>query len=287
MLQYLVSGAATGALYGVIAVGIVLIYRASGVINFAHGEIATICTFTVWAVWDAGVPLGAAIAVGLVLAGAIGPGVEGLVISRLRNKSHINEIMATVALFLALNGLTLELFGHDQRRFPPLVHGAPIEVFDTVITRQALLAIVFTTVLAAAFAIFFRRTSVGIAMRAISENRESAELVGLPVPWIVRGAWLAAAVLGTISGVLVAPIVFLNVDMMIGLLIKAFAGAVLGGLTSIFGALVGAVALGIGESLISGYVSSQLSTPFTFFVLVVALVVRPHGLFGRAAEVKL
>ncbi|MFP4513660.1 MAG: branched-chain amino acid ABC transporter permease [Acidimicrobiales bacterium] len=281
------SGAATGALYGVIAVGIVLIYRASGVINFAHGEIATICTFTVWAAWHAGVPLGAAIAMGLVLAGAIGPGVEGLVISRLRNKSHINEIMATVALFLALNGLTLELFGHDQRRFPPLVQGAPIEVFDTVITRQMLLAIAFTTVLAAALAIFFRRTSVGIAMRAISENRESAELVGLPVPWIVRGAWLAAAVLGTISGVLVAPIVFLNVDMMIGLLIKAFAGAVLGGLTSVFGALVGAVALGMGESLISGYVSSQLSTPFTFFVLVVALVVRPHGLFGRAPEVKL
>lgn len=287
MLQYLVSGVATGALYGVIAVGIVLIYRASGVINFAHGEIATFCTFTVWTVWEAGVTLFLAIGAGLLLAAMIGPSVEGLVIGRLRNRSHVNEVMATVALFLAVNGLTLELFGHEPKRFPALVDGPPIQLGGAVITRQAILVVVFTLALTVALTLFFRRTSVGIAMRAISENREAAELIGLPVPWIVRGAWIAASVLGTMAGVLVAPVVFLNVDMMIDLLIKAFAGAVVGGLTSVYGALLGALALGIGESFVSGYVSSRLATPFTFGVLVLVLIIRPNGLFGRASEVKL
>lgn len=287
MLQYLISGTATGALYGVIAVGIVLVYRASGVINFAHGEISTFCTFAIWTVWDRGVPLSVAIVLGLVLAAVAGPAIEGLIIGRLRRRTHINEVMATIALFLAVNGLTLQLFGHEQRSFPALVNGPPIQIAGAVITRQALLIILFTTVLTACLGLFLRKTSIGAAMRAIAENRDAAELIGLPVPWIVRGAWAAAAVLGTVAGVLVAPVVFLNVDMMIELLIKAFASAVMGGLTSVYGALVGALALGIGESLVSGYVSSQLATPFTFIVLVLVLVVRPHGLLGRAPVIKL
>lgn len=286
-LQLVLSGLSNGALYAVVAVGIVLVYRASGVINFAHGELATFCTFTAWAAWNAGAPIGVAVLVGLVVAGVAGVGIETLVISRLRNRSHINEVMATVALFLMINGLTLEVFGHTQRRFPTLVNGPRVSILGATLSRQALLIIIFTLVMTGLLTALLRWTSIGVAMRAIAESPESARLIGLPVTFIVRGAWLVAAVLGTAAGVLVAPLVFLNVDMMIGLLIKGFAGAVVGGLTSLYGAIVGALLLGVGESLVSGYISSELATTFTFVVLILALVVRPQGLFGRRTEVKL
>lgn len=287
LAQYLVSGLASGALYAVVAIGIVLIYRASGVINFAHGEVATLCTFVVYACWTAGVPIGWAIVVGMALGAVVSPLIEAVVLGGLRNRTHLNEVMATVALFLGINGLTLELFDGETHSFPALVTGPPVEIGSVVVSRQTILVLGFVVVLSTGLSVLFKATRIGIAMRAVSESRRSAVLAGLPVRGIVWGAWAVAGLTGVAAGVLIAPIVYLNVNMMVEVLIKAFAGAVVGGLTSVNGAILGCLLLGVGESLLSGYVSSQLATPFTFIVLVLALVARPQGLFGRTPEVKL
>lgn len=285
--QYVISGLVSGAIYAVVAIGIVLIYRASSVINFAHGEVATLCTFVVYGCWSAGVPLGLAIVAGMALAAVVSPLIEALVLGGLRNRTHFNEVMATVALFLAINGLTLALFGEETKDFPALVNGSPLTIGSVVISRQSILILAFVVVLSVAMSILFKTTNLGIAMRAVSESRESATLAGLPVRWIVWGVWAAAGITGVAAGVLIAPIVYLNVSMMIDVLIKALAGAVVGGLTSVSGAIIGSLALGIGEGLISGYVSTQLATPFVFIALVLALIARPQGIFGRKQEVKL
>lgn len=287
LAQYIVSGLASGAVYAVVAIGIVLIYRASGVINFAHGEVAALGTFVVYSCWTAGVPIGFAIVIGMALSAVISPLIEAVALGGLRNRTHLNEVMVTVALFLGINGLTLALFGSETHNFPALVTGSPIVLGNVVISRQTVLVLGFTIFLSIGLSVLFKTTRLGIAMRAVSESRTSAVLAGLPVRWIIWGVWAAAGITGVAAGVLIAPIVYLNVNMMIEVLIKAFAGAVVGGLTSINGAIVGSLLLGIGESLLSGYVSSQLTTPFTFLVLVLALVVRPQGLFGRTLEVKL
>jgi branched-chain amino acid transport system permease protein len=179
------------------------------------------------------------------------------------------------------------VFGEETKDFPSLVNGPPFEIGDVVISRQSVLILCFVVALSVAMSVIFKWTRLGIAMRAVSESRESADLAGLPVRWIVWGVWAVAGITGVAAGVLIAPIVYLNVNMMIEVLIKAFAGAVVGGLTSVSGAIVGSLLLGVGESLLAGYVSSQLTTPFTFVVLVLVLVARPQGLFGRTAEVKL
>ena len=287
MGQYIVSGLSAGALYAIVAIGIVVVYRASGVINFAHGEMATMSTFIVYAVWKAGASIGVALVVGMCFAAALGVGVDRLVMGHLRNQSHVNEVMVTIALFLMLNGLSFALFGGDQQSFPSLVNGAPVEISDLILTRQSVLILVFTTLTAGSLALFFGKTSMGAAMRAIAENRTAATAIGLPVVWIVCGVWAGASVLGLAAGVLVAPTVLLNVNMMLQLLVKAFAGAVLGGLDSLSGALVGCLILGVAENLVSGYVSPELATPFVFVVIVAVLLIHPQGLLGRTESIKL
>ncbi|GLW99336.1 branched-chain amino acid ABC transporter permease [Microtetraspora sp. NBRC 16547] len=287
MMQYVASGLVSGGIYATMAIGIVLIYRASGVINFAHGELATFGTFVVFACWSAGLPLPLALLIGLLVGAVASPCIEAFVLSGLRRRTHLTEVMATVALFLALNGLTLAVFGEETHEFPALVTGPPIEAFGLVMSRQSILVLVVVAGLTLIMAAMFRFTRLGAAMRAVSESRESAELAGLPVRRIVWSVWAVAGMAGVLAGVLIAPIVYLNVNMMIDVLTKALAGAVVGGLTSVSGAITAGLLLGVGESLVAGYVSTQLATPFVFLVLVLALVVRPQGLFGSAPKVKL
>lgn len=287
MLQYIVVGIATGALYGIVGVGITLTYRASSVANFAHGEMATLSTFIVYVLWDRGLPFGVAIFGGLLFAALLGPLTERTMIRPMRNKSQVNVVIMTVALFSIFAGLSLWLFGPNGRQFPYLRKGTPFRLGDVILTQQAMVTLVVAAAMSGLLYLVFYRTNLGSAMRAIAENPESARTVGIPVSRILSLTWSIAAVTGAIAGVLVAPVVTLSVNLMASLLISAFAAAVVGGLDSIAGALVGGVLLGVVESLLGGYVSTQLSSTFTYLIIIAMLVARPEGLLGRPVTVKL
>lgn len=287
MLQYIASGVAAGALYGIVGVGITLVYRASALVNFAHGEMATLSTFIVWLLWDRGLPFGVAIFGGAIFAGILGPLTERAMIRPMRNPSPANAVIMTVALFSIFAGLSLRFFGPNGHPFPYLRRGAPIRIGDVVITQQAGVTLVVATAISLVLYIVFYRTTLGSAMRAIAENPEAARTVGIPVTRILSLTWSTATITGMIAGVLVAPVVTLSVNLMASLLISAFAAAVLGGLGSTGGALLGGVLVGVVEALLGGYVSTQLSSTFTYLIIVAVLVARPEGLLGRPQTVKL
>jgi len=287
VLQYIVVGIASGALYGIVGVGIALTYRASGVVNFAHGEMATCSTFIVYILWDRGLPFGIAILGGLLFAAVLGPVTERVAIRPMRNASPVNVVIMTVALFSIFAGLTLTIFGPDGRRFPYLRTGAPFRAGDVILTQQAAVTLAAASIISVGLYVVFYRTTIGTAMRAIAESPASARTIGVPVGRILSMTWVIAAMTGALAGVLVAPVVTLSPNLMASLLISAFAAAVLGGLNSIGGALVGGVMVGILESLLAGYVSTQLSSTFTYLIIIAVLITRPDGLLGRRATVKL
>lgn len=286
MLQYLVVGLSAGALYGVLGVGIALVYRASGVVNFAHGELATLSTFVVYSIWNAGIPFGVAVLGGLAFAGLLGPLTERVALRPMRNRSHVNVVIMTIALFSICAGVTLTVFGPDGRRFPYVRRAAPIRLGDVVLTQQAAATLVTCAAISVALYLLFYRTSIGTAMRAIAENPDAARTIGLPVNRILVTTWAAAGITGALAGVLIAPVVTLNPNMAVSLLVSSFAATVLGGLTSIAGALVGGALVGVIQAMLAGYVSTQLSTTFTYLIIIAVLVVRPTGLLGRAQQVK-
>ncbi len=283
LIRYLAGGLSAGALYGLMALGLVLIYRASEVVNFGHGDMAMISTFVAYTLLRARWPLPIAL-LGAVLFGAfLGALVEGgpLRLARHRRASPLTLVVITLGLALVLNGLAGLLWGHEIRTFPAMVSGPPLRLGPAVITREQLFNLTVGLLLALALYAFLRLTRIGLALRAVTQNPEVARLMGIPVDRILSLAWGIGVGLGAIAGILAAPLVYLEPNALLPLLIKGFAAAVLGGMTSLPGAVIGGWLLGILENLVAGYIATELKTPFAFALIVAVLVVRPAGLLGR------
>lgn len=284
--QHLMSGLALGSVYALLALGLVLVYRATKVVSFVHGTIATLAVYIAYALRSFGLP----IAFLSALVGAFAAGmVTDRCVSKAQNRGHDAQMLVTIALFMVGDGLLAHVFGADVHAFEhlfseliqnPLFASTPLSSADALTVGVAGLA-------AGLLAFLMRTTRTGLHIRALGDNPEAAALMGLPVARLRAVTWGLSAVLGAIAGLLLVPRLYLEPGMMFSPLLKAFAGAVLGGFGSFGGALLGALLLGVAEVLSGVYVSTDLQSSLPFLVLFVGLIVRPAGLMGRVQRRRL
>lgn len=285
--QQTVSGLANGGIYASLAVALVLIYRATEVINFAQGALATFTTYIAWQLIDWGITYWLAFACTLAIAFVGGLGVELAAIRPVeRRGSPLTVVIASIGLLILVEGAIGRIWG-NQVKFMPAPFPAHIyHVGGVAFSLQDLGTIAISIASVFVLWLFFRFTKVGLAMRAAAVRPAAARLVGIRVSWMLSLGWGLAAVLGAVAGMLAAasPSVLLQPNMMDGILIYAFAAAVVGGLESPAGAVIGALAIGVLLSLLGSYVSwvtPQLLLPAAFVLMLAVLLVKPSGLFGR------
>jgi branched-chain amino acid transport system permease protein len=283
--QQIVAGLGTGAIYAALALALVLIHRATGVINFAQGEMAMFTTYIAWTlIENHGWSYWPAFAVTLVFAFALGLGIQRVVIAPVSNASLLTIVIMTIGLVLTFNGLASLIWSAEIRAFPSPFPNETWQVADVSISQQDLGTFAIVVVLVALLWAFFQFTKIGLALRASALNPDASRLVGVRVSWMLGIGWGLAAMLGAVAGMLAAPTVFLDPNMMQAILIYAFAAAVLGGIDSPVGAVVGGLLLGVGLNLISAYVDfvgADLRLPVALLIILVVLLVRPAGLFGK------
>ena len=284
--QQVVAGLASGAVYASLALALVLIYRATRVINFAQGEMATFTTFVAWALVDRGMTFWLAFAVTLAIAFVGGVAIQRGVIRWVEGSSVLTIVIVTIGLALVLNGLAGAIWGSEVKKFPSAFSTRAVEVGGVAFSIQDVGVIAVSLALVAVLYVFFRFTKLGLALRAVSTNPAESRLVGIRAGWMLALGWGLAAVLGAVAGMMIAPSVFLEPNMMRAVLLYAFAAAVLGGLDSPLGAVVGGLALGVILNLVETYVDfvgPELRLPAGLTILLLVLLVRPSGLLGRAA----
>lgn len=282
--QQVVSGLASGSIYSALALAIVLIHRATGVINFAQGEMATFSTYIAWTLTtNHGFSYWPAFAVALLVSFAGGMGIHQAVIRPVERGSQIRVVIITIGLLLLLNGAMTWIWSGELRAVESPFPAGTIDIGGVAISWQDIGTIAVLLGAVVVLWAFFQFSKVGLALRAAAVNPGEARLVGVRVPWMLGLGWGLAAALGAIAGMLTAPTVFLDPNMMQAVLIYAFAAAVLGGIDSPAGAVVGGLLLGVGLNLLGTYVDfvgADLRLPAALFVILVALLVRPAGLLG-------
>jgi branched-chain amino acid transport system permease protein len=280
------AGLASGSLYALVALGLVLIYKAQGVINFCHGELFMVGAFVgLTAYQDLHLPYAAAVLLAVVCGAVIGMAIERFTIRPLLGSSLNSIVMVTVGLSVTLKGLARIPWGADTYSFPPIFGVAPISIGSFLFSSQNLVIIAAAIVLMVFFFIFFGYTSLGKQMRATSQNETGARIVGINVGRTYATIWGFAAATGAGAGILGAPITLLYPEMGSKILIKAFAATVLGGMSSLPGAVVGGVIMGVFENVVGFYVTTSLQDVSAFFVIIAVLLFRPRGIFGtKSAE---
>jgi branched-chain amino acid transport system permease protein len=285
-LQQVVSGLASGAIYASLALALVLIYRATDVVNFAQGEMATFATYIAWSLMDNGMSYWPAFALTLVLAFLGGAAVERTIIRPVENRPEIVIVIVTIGLLIALNGLTGWIWGAEVKAFDSPFPNTTTEIGGVTLSIQDLGTLGVCLVTVVLLWAFFRFTTLGLVMRAVANNPSASRLMGIRVGWMLALGWGLASVLGAVAGMMAAPTVFLDPSMMLIVLIYAFAAAVLGGIDSPVGAVVGGLLLGVIINLLGVYVDfvgSDLRLPAALGVLLLVLLIRPQGLFGHVA----
>jgi branched-chain amino acid transport system permease protein len=284
--EQVVAGLGDGAVYASLALALVLIYRTTRVINFAQGEMATFTTFIAWSLMNHGLSFWAAFPIVLAIAFAGGVAIERMLIRPVEHAPVITVVIVTLGLALLLNGLSSVIWGGGDRNFPGGFSNSTFTVAGAHISYQYVGIVGVLAVLLVLLGLFFRFTKIGLALRAAAFNPDSSRLVGVRVGWMLGIGWGLAAVAGAIAGMMVAPIEFLGPGMMQAVLLYAFAAAILGGLDSPVGAVVGGLLLGLTIDLLGRYVSyidSTLKLPAALLLILVVLLFRPAGLFGRVA----
>jgi branched-chain amino acid transport system permease protein len=283
--QQVVAGLGDGAIYGALALALVLIHRATGVINFAQGEMAMFTTYIAWTlIENHGWSYWPAFAATLVFAFVLGVGIQRVVIAPVSNASVLTIVIMTIGLVLTFNGLASLIWSAEIRAFPSAFPNETWQIGDVSISQESVGTFGVVLVLVALLWAFFQFTKIGLALRASALNPDASRLVGVRGGWMLAIGWGLAAMLGAVAGMLAAPTAFLEPTMMQAILIYAFAAAVLGGIDSPVGAIAGGLLLGVGLNLIGSYVDfvgADLRLPVTLLVILVVLLVRPAGLLGK------
>jgi branched-chain amino acid transport system permease protein len=280
LLQQIVSGLAAGSIYASLALALVMIYRATDLVNFAQGEMAMFSTYIAWTLVNAGVPFWAAFVATLAVSFVGGMAIERVVIRPVENAPVLAAVVVTIGLLLIFNSLAGWLFSYTLQEFPSPFPDRPL--FGALMTTADLGVIAVTLVMLALLFAFFRFTETGLAMRAAAQNPESARLCGIRVGRMLAIGWGMAAAIGATAGIMVAPVLFLDPNMMSGVLLYAFTGALLGGITSPVGAVVGGLIVGVTENLVGTYlIASQLKLTVALALIILVLVFKPNGLFGK------
>lgn len=282
--QMLINGIVVGSIYGLVALGFVLIYRASGALNMANGEFVIIGPYICLVLMTAyKIPFFIALLITLVFSAILGLVVERLVVRPLQNAPVISVIMATIGLSSLLAGAVHMIWGHQTRVFPPIFPPTPVEIGGVIITPVYLWSFIVVIALLILFLLFFKFSKMGIAMRAVADDRTAASSMGISVKYVYAATWTIAAVVAAIGGVLLGNINGVSPTMAaIGLTVLPV--VILGGLDSVLGAIVGGFVIGILQNLAGGYldplVGGGLKDVVPFIVVLLILMVKPHGLFG-------
>ena len=286
LIQQIVSGLATGGIYGSLALALVMIYQATDVVNFAQGEMAMFSTYLAWTLLNAGLPYWVAFVGTLAIAFVGGLLLERILIRPVESAPVLTIVIVCIGLLVILNSLAGWIYSYIQKPFPSPFPSTPIRVGNIYFGAHTIGALGVTLLVLLGLYVFFRFTTLGLAMRAAAQNPASSRLCGIRVGWMLAIGWGLAALVGAVAGMMVAPIVFLDPNMMSGILIYAFASATLGGFTSPGGAVLGGLIVGVIENLVGTYVSfigTELKLTVALALILTVLVVRPSGLFGRAA----
>ena len=284
-LQYAVSGLSIGALYALVALGLVLIYRSTRVLNFGHGDVATVGTFIAFTLLSHHVSGAIAFPLALI-SGAVLAMVFYFVIlipAQRRNATLLGQIILTVGLSLIIQGLVSHFWGTEPQSFPfPLSDTKTWKVYqDVVISELSLGALVIGLIGCFFLFLLVQKTRLGLAMRATSENLPAAQTLGIPTRRVLSLSWGLAALLGVLAGLFLAPALLLDPFFMMEPFLKGFAAAILGGLNSLPGAIVGGLILGVAESLAGGYITVAFKNTLAFVVIIGVLLIRPEGLLGK------
>ena len=286
--ELVIGGLASGSLYALIGIAIVLVLQATEVPNFAQGEMAMFATFVAYTLLTTyGLSWWVVLPATLVFAAVQGLIVQQVVIRPLLGAPIINAVIATLGLNLALHSVAGMIWGNQTHVLPsPVGDQPPFKLFGVNVSQDSALTIVVSVAMIIAFTLILRHTRAGIALRAASQNQSVAKLMGIAVSRAFALAWAMGAMAGAVAGLLVAPILFLDVNLMGALLIKGFAGAVLGGLSNLGAVFFGGLMLGVVENLLSAYVSGTFSEALSFVLIIVVLIVAPNGIFGRVKSQK-
>lgn len=286
LLDQTISGLANGAIYASVALALVMIYTTTDHINFAQGEMALFSTYLGWALINAGMPYWGAFAATIAVSMVIGAAIERILIRPTEGRSMLALIIVFIGLMTFLNSLAGLLFGYETKSMPSPFDSQIWKVSSHVAPHQLGMLAVIGPMLLLVY-LFFRFTRLGLQMRAAAQNPVSSRLVGVNVGAMLCLGWALAAGIGAVAGMLTAPMVYLEPSMMSGIVIYAFAGALLGGITNPWGAVAGGFLLGLIETLAGAYlVGTDLRLTVALIVIVTVLLVRPNGLFGRSIVVR-
>jgi branched-chain amino acid transport system permease protein len=280
-LYQVLAGLATGGIYASLALALVMIYQATHLVNFAQGELAMFTTYIAWSLIEAGMPYWPAFLLTLVIAFVLGVVIERIIIRPVEQAPILAVVVVFIALLLILNSVTGWVYTYTIKTFPSPFPKEPLFGIRYMSAHE-LGAIGITLVVLALLYLFFRFTPLGLAMRAAAQNPESSRLVGIRVGWMLALGWGLAAAIGAVAGMMVAPIVYLDPNMMGGVLLYAFAAALLGGIDSPAGAVVGGFVVGVLENVLGAFViGNELKLSVALVLIIGVLLVRPSGFFGK------
>ncbi len=285
-VSQVLSGVASGAIYGCVGLAMVMIFTSTEKINFAQGEMATFSTYVAWTLMTVGLPYWAAFAATVAISFAAGVLIQRTLLAPLRDAPEMSQVIVFFGLFLVFNSASGAIWGYLPFDFP-----SPVKAFSTgttLIGAHQLFIILVAVLMLTLLFLFFRYTSLGLCMRAAAQNPVSASLMGVRVGWMLALGWGLSAAVGAVAGIMVAPVVFLEPQMMVGVLLYAFAAALVGGIDSPPGAFVGGIIVGVLENLVGTYlVGTDLKLTVALVLIIAVLIFKPTGLFGsrRVARV--
>ncbi len=279
-LHQVLAGLATGGIYASLALALVMIYQSTQLVNFAQGELAMFATYFAWSLINAGVPYWPAFFLTVIFAFVVGVVIERVIIRPVENAPVLAVVVVFIALLVILNSVTGWIYSYTIKTFPSPFPAEPI--FGKYMSAHEAGAIGVTVVVLLLLYAFFRFTPLGLAMRAAAQNPESARLVGIRVGWMLALGWGLAAAIGGVAGMMVAPIVYLDPNMMGGVLLYAFAAALVGGIDSPGGAVLGGFMVGVLENVLGAFViGNELKLAVALVLIIGVLVVKPSGFFGK------
>ncbi len=274
------SGLASGGIYASVALALVMIYQATHHVNFAQGELAMFSTYIAWSLVQTGMPYWAAFFLTVAIAFVLGVVIERVIVRPVEHAPILSVVIVFIGLLVIVNSLAGWIFSYTIKPFPSPFPAEPL-FGNRYVSSHELGSMAITLVVLSILFVFFRFTPLGLAMRAAAQNPESSRLVGIRVGWMLALGWGLAGAIGAIAGVMVAPTVFLEPNMMSGILLYAFAAALVGGIDSPGGAVLGGFIVGVLENVVGAVLGTELKLTVALVLIVGVLVVRPSGLFGK------
>ncbi|KOA20379.1 high-affinity branched-chain amino acid transport system permease protein LivH [Clostridium homopropionicum DSM 5847] len=285
-LQNIISGLETGALYALAALGLVLIFKTSDVINFAQGDMAMFSAFVAYRIFEKHVPYWGAVIGALVFAAVFGYIIERLFLRPAVKASIINKLIITMGLVMVVQGLAVIFFGTEDYYLRKAIESNNINVDGVIIQPNAIFIIVLILAIVFIFNYLVKKTKFGISIRATAEKDMTARMMGIPVSSVYSRSWMIATALGALAGILVAPKTQVSVTMMADIHMKSFIAAVVGGFSSFIGPVAGGFIMGIADNMVGYYISLDWKTVIVYGFLIVMLLVKPAGLFGEIIRKK-